>query len=146
MIVYVWSPLLSAIERLGHPFARHAGVPAAEVAHVLIPPGGDHPVHTVVEWIKAAAGSEGSIHLLVFNSHGRVGEVAAADGRPVMATGLAMESRGVWTADVLGSFAGLDGWFSPRNQGIELQACNIARGFEGRRFCQAMADLTGARV
>ena len=152
MIIYVWSATLSAIERLGQPFTRHASVPAGEIAHVMLQPGAGQAVHEVVDMIKAAAQNRGSIHLLIFNSHGRITEMAASDGRRgAIQAGLAMdEGGGLWTSGTLPSFATLDdpagSWFSTGNEGIELHACNIAHGAEGRQFCQAMANLTGVRV
>jgi len=152
MIIYVWSATLSAIERLGQPFTRHASVPAAEIAHVMLQPGAVHAVHEVVDMIKAAAQNRGSIHLLIFNSHGRITEMLARDGhRRDLRAGLAMEEGGgLWTADALPSFFTLDdpagSWFSSGNEGIELHACNIAHGMEGRQFCQTMANHTGVRV
>jgi len=152
MIIYVWSATLSAIERLGQPSTRHASVPAGEIAHVMLQPGTVHAVHEVVDMIKAAAQNRGSIHLLIFNSHGRISELAAHDGhRGDMRAGLAMEEGGgLWTYDTLGSFATLDdpagSWFSAGNEGIEIHACNIAHGVEGRQFCQTMANHTGVRV
>lgn len=152
MIIYVWSATLSTIERLGEPFARHASVPAGEIAHVMLQRGTVHAVHEVVDMIKAAAQNRGSIHLLILNSHGRITEMAASGGgRGAIQAGLAMdEGGGLWTSGSLPSFATLDdpagSWFSTGNEGIELHACNIAHGVEGRQFCQTMANHTGVRV
>jgi hypothetical protein len=136
VIVYVHS---SNMDDAGVTFGRHAGTPLGEIAHVLVPSTVDHSVTQVVNMIKGAAVSKGSIHLLIINCHGYL------FGSPPAFMGLQMDV-GLWTEENLGAFRELSTWFSPGNQGIEIHSCAAARGVEGRLFCHALANHTGVNV
>lgn len=140
MIVYLHS---AEMEDAGITFRRHAGVPRAEVSHVVLPRELGS-VGQVVEQIQRAAVNLGSIHLLIVNCHGinqpDIGNVGLKlDSRPMASTLLLR-------AGALEPFARLNGWFSADTQGIELHGCAIARGVPGRGFCQTLANHTRAAV
>jgi hypothetical protein len=144
VIVYLSS---CEMEDAGVTFHRHATVHPNEIRHVVLPrelPQELSSVVDVVDRICEAASNRRSIYLLVVNCHGvnqpHFGNVGLKiDSRPMTSTWLLR-------ADNLTPFSALDGWFSDRNQGIELHACAIARGVGGRRFCQTLSNHSHATV
>ncbi|HET7795847.1 MAG TPA: hypothetical protein VFL64_20840 [Rhizobacter sp.] len=137
MIVYVSS---AEMEDCGITFRRHAGVP--DVAHVTLPriPGSDD----LIRLITAPLPGHGSLYLLIINCHGvnqpDIGNVGLKLGSgPLSETGLLTRSS-------LPIFSALAPFFSERNQGIEVHGCQIARGLEGRLYCQALANASQAKV
>lgn len=140
MIVYVSS---QEMEDRGITFRRHASVPAGEVVHVVLP----HRVDTtsqLLDLIRAALPGQRSMFLLIFNCHGinqpHIGNIGLK-----LSSGSSSEG-GLLDRASLSNFTELAPWFSETNQGIEIHACQMARGLEGRLFCHTMANTTGVNV
>jgi len=140
VIVYVSS---GAMEDRGLTFGRHARLAAGDVAHVILP----RIVSTVdlIERITAPLPGPGSLYLLIINCHG-VNQPDIGNIGLQLGTGTLAET-GLLTRSGLGIFSGLAPYFStPTNQGIEVHGCQIARGLEGRLYCQALANAAQAKV
>lgn len=115
-------------------FQRHVG---REVKHRVFP--ADVGADGFLDRITAAlTGGRGSLELLVINCHGI--------NVPGTAVGLLFGAHRVFNADDMRVFDGLAPWWARSNQGIEVHSCQMARGADGRRVCQSLADHAGAAV
>ncbi|MEY2842477.1 MAG: hypothetical protein RI920_514 [Pseudomonadota bacterium] len=137
MIVYIHA---SDMEDRGMAFRRHRGL--SDVHHITLTPFPDF--NEIIPAVIAALPGQRSLYLLVVNCHGV--NVPNHYGPDHPAIGLALSQGPALPPSDLGIFAGLRGYFSDVNQGIELHACQIARGRHGRAYCMRLANEAGVTV